>query len=155
MSARNRVHQGIMVDTPLAFSEILNLLFTHRTRTDGTAYRAADIARATGISPSQLSLLMSGQRQNTSLETARSIIGFFDVPMTVLNATTAEQVISIINEATNSNLPVIHLRSTMSRDLSPRALRQIQEIIEWVLEKENAERTGQPIPPLPNLNNDS
>ncbi|MEQ8677147.1 MAG: helix-turn-helix transcriptional regulator [Aggregatilineales bacterium] len=143
-----------MVDTPLAFSEILNLLFAHRTRTDGTPYRAADVARATGISASQLSLLISGQRQNTSLETARSIISFFDVSMEILNASTTEQAVTLINQTSDDDLPVIHLRSHLSKDLSPRSLRQIQEIIEWVLDKENAERTGQPTPPQPDFNDE-
>ncbi len=142
-----RFDKGILVDDILSFSDILNLLFEHRTRTDGTPYRASDVSRATGVSASQLSLLMSGRRQNTSLETARAIIGFFDVSMEILTVKTPEQAISMIEDDSRT----IQLRSELSKDLSPRALRQISEIIEWVIEKEYAERANRPIPPPPDF----
>jgi transcriptional regulator with XRE-family HTH domain len=73
----------------------LKLLLAHSTRSDGTAYKAADVARGTGVSPAQISLLLSGQRSNTSMETASALLRFFDVSFDVLNATSEKEVIEI------------------------------------------------------------
>src|SRR5690242_19631628 len=82
----------------LPFAEILKLLFLHRTREDGTPYKAADVARATAVSPAQISLLLSGQRSNTSIEIARSLIRFFDVSFDILNVSTVEEATKLIDD---------------------------------------------------------
>jgi transcriptional regulator with XRE-family HTH domain len=138
----------------LAFSDVLKLLFKHRTRSDGTPYKAADVARGTGISPAQISLLLSGQRTNTSLEIATALLRFFDVSFDVLNATSEEEVIKLIDASKMKSESSFRLRGKLAQELSPRALRQIEQLIEYVLEREHAEREGQPLPPPPYLYDD-
>lgn len=136
---------------PLPFNEVLKLLFTHRTRPDGIPYKAAEVARATGISPAQLSVLLSGQRQNTSIEFARALIRFFDVPIQILDAASEQQVIDVIATRQPKTEAAIRLRSVLGSELSPRALRQIGQLVEYVLEREHAVRQGLPLPPVPKL----
>lgn len=140
---------------PLPFGDILKLLFEHRTRPDGTAYKAIEVARATGISPAQLSLLVSGQQRNTSIDFARAILRFFDVPIQILEATSEQQVIDAIATRQPKTEAAIRLRSALGSELSPRALRQIGQLVEYVLEREHAARQGLPLPPVPKLGEDS
>jgi transcriptional regulator with XRE-family HTH domain len=136
---------------PLSFSEILQVLFTHSLRADGTPYKAADVARATGVSPAQISLLLSGQRTSTSIEIARSLLGFFKVSLDILNVTSTQQAQEFIIACRPEHQPTIRLRGTLGQELSTAALQQIEQLIEYVLQREYATRTGQSLPSLPHL----
>lgn len=139
---------------PLPFTDVLRLLFTYRTRPDGKPYKAVEVARATGISPAQLSVLLNGQRQNTSIEFARALLRFFDVPIQILDATSEQQVIDLIGVQQPQADASIRLRGQLSKDLSSRALDQIETLIEYVLQREHAARHGEPPPPLPDFRED-
>lgn len=139
---------------PLAFTDILKLLFIHRTRNDGSSYKAADIARGSGVSPAQISLLLSGQRANTSIETASALLRFFEVSLDVLNATSEQEVIEFVKARDMKSESSLRLRGKLAQELSPQALHQIEQLIEYVLEREHATREGQPIPPPPHLDNE-
>jgi transcriptional regulator with XRE-family HTH domain len=140
-----------MDNQPLPFSDLLELLFEHRRKPDGSAYKAAEVVRASGVSASQISLLVNGQRQNTSVDTARALLQVFDVPLDILNARSKAEVIALLDTLPQRGDPAIRLRGALSRELSPRALRQIEQLIEYVLAREHALEAGQPEPPLPDL----
>jgi len=139
------------VAQPLPFSEILRLLFEYRLQPDGSAYKAADVARESGVSASQISLLINGQRQSTSISSARSLLHFFKVPITILDVETREQAIAMLKALPPMGEPSIRLRGPLSQQLSPRALTQIGQLVEYVLAREAALERGLPEPPLPDL----
>jgi transcriptional regulator with XRE-family HTH domain len=134
---------------PLAFADLLKLLFAHRTREDGTIYKAADVARATGVSQPYISLLMSGQRPNTSIEIARTLIRFFDVSLDILNATTEQEALEFIAERPKKPNASIKLHGRLADELSSRALSQIEELVLYIIAREKAEDEGEPLPPPP------
>jgi transcriptional regulator with XRE-family HTH domain len=142
----------IIMPEPLSLTEILNLLFKYRTKSDGSPYKAIEVARATGVSPAQISLLLSGQRPNTSFEIARALLRFFAVPLDVLNATSEQEVIALVAQPPRPTEPILHLRGSLSQDLSPTALAQIEQLIEYVLRREYALRHDETLPPPPDFN---
>lgn len=137
------------MNEPMAFAELLKLLFLHCTREDGTPYKPADVARATGVTRSQLSLLLNGQRSGASVELARTLIGFFEVSLDVLNATSEQEVLEFVALRKKKAEPTLRIRGRLVEELSPRALQQMEQLIAYVLERDHAEREGLPVPPTP------
>ena len=139
------------MDNPLPFSELLELLFEHRRKPDGSAYKATEVAHGSGVSTSQISLLVNGQRQNTTIETAKALLRFFEVPLEILNAASQDEAVKFLKALPQAGEPLIRLRGPLSKELSPQALEQIQQLIEYVLAREQAVLEGKPEPPLPDF----
>lgn len=142
----------------MKFSELFNLLLDHVVKPDGRKYMLIEIAEATGISDKQLGLYKRHEKNNPTLDTIQAIFNFFNVPMAFLDAHTPQEALDIIKAAQQleaSNMshepvdPQLRFRSPQGMDLSPRALNQVQEIVSWVIHREQALTKGEAEPPFP------
>jgi transcriptional regulator with XRE-family HTH domain len=142
---------------PMPINQLINLLFTQVTKPDGRPYTAAEVAQATGVSTSMISALRTGRRQNPSLDLARDILKFFDVPLVYLDATSMDEALEIIQnraQATKGKGSLIFRDATNGLGLSLQALEQIEAVVEYIIERKKAQEMGLPEPEKPDFEDD-
>ena len=129
--------------------QLINLLFTQTTKPDGRTYQSNEVAEATGISASMISALRTGRRMNPSLETIRQLLDFFNAPLSYMEAKTKEEAIAILNQRTEAQHAQIRFRGIENQELSPQGRRQVEALLKFVIDYENALAQGLPEPQLP------
>lgn len=134
----------------LSKRELINLLFSEVLQPDGRQYSASDVVRATGVSHSFISMLRSGKHTNPSFAAIQQILDFFEVPMAYMDAESVDEAKAIIHnrERYGPHLAV-RFRKTEGLDLSPRALQQVETLIQYALAREKALDQGLPPPEPP------
>ena len=146
-----------VMSNQMPIDQLINLLFTQITKPNGRAYAAAEVARATGVSTAMISALRTGRRQNPSLEIVRGILQFFDVPLVYIDARSIDEALEIIQNRDRYAKPkgFLSFRNASSDiGLSPRALEQIETVVDYIIERKKAQEAGLPEPEMPNFEED-
>jgi transcriptional regulator with XRE-family HTH domain len=133
----------------LTTQHLINLLFAQTTKPDGRLYTALEVAEQSGISPSMISALRTGNRSNPSLEMMRAILDFFNAPLAYMDARTKEEAIDILNQRTDAQLEHIRFRGIGNEGLSHEGREQVEALLKFVMAYEKALVEGLPQPKLP------
>lgn len=135
---------------PLPLDKLVNLLFIYVRKSNGREYINKDVASGSGVSKASLTLIRQGKQQNPTLNTIRALLAFFDVPSNYLDASSKEEAIQII-ESKHKNVSRLKFR-TQDSELSPRAMQQIRDIVQYALEVQHAQEHNLPEPELLDFN---
>ena len=133
----------------LTTQQLVNLLFTQTTKPDGRTYQSNEVAEVTGISTSMISALRTGRRTNPSLETIRQLLDFFNAPLSYMEAKTKEEAIAILNQRTEAQHAQIRFRGIENQEMSPQGRKQVEVLLKFVIDYENAVAHGLPEPKPP------
>jgi transcriptional regulator with XRE-family HTH domain len=131
------------LSTRLTTEVLINLLFEHLRRPDGSTYTSVEVADGSGVSTAQISSLRSGRRDNPTLEVIHKLMDFFEVPMAYLDAKSEAQAIEILRYKDN-----LRFRNTDSQ-LGIEEYEKILEIMRWIRADERARMEGKATPPKP------
>lgn len=132
---------------------LINLLFNQITQADGRPYTSKEVAEQTGISLSMISQLRTGKRTNPSLDLAKALLGFFNVPLAYMEAQSKEDALEIIKNR-HREKPPIRFRGIENVGLSPKAQRQVEALLKFIVEHEKAVAEGRPEPDPPRFDNE-
>ncbi|MGB7339854.1 MAG: helix-turn-helix transcriptional regulator [Phototrophicaceae bacterium] len=141
--------------TPISFSVIFNLLLKYCHKSDGKKYTLVELAETIDISRPQLTQYKMGNHNNPTLESIRSILDVFGMPITLLDCHDEAEAIQLIQDVQNGGVnPSLRFRNPDARGLSDEALTQVESIFEWIVKREKAIRDGDDIPDLPEFSAD-
>ncbi len=132
----------------LTIQQLINLLFNHITLPDGRPYTTKEVAAQTGVSLSMISAMRTGTRTNPSLEIVQAILHFFNVPLAYMDAQTKEEAIEILQNRELYNQP-IRFRGIEDVGLSPKAQKQVEALLKYIVQHEKAVAEGRPEPNPP------
>ena len=132
---------------------LINLLFNNITQPDGRQYTVKEVAEQTGVSLAMISQLRTGSRTNPSLEITKALLHFFDVPLSYMDAETKEEAIEILQNR-DANKPPIRFRGIEDVGLSPKAQKQVEALLKYIVAHEKAVAEGRAEPKPPRFDNE-
>lgn len=132
---------------------LINLLFNQITQPDGRPYTSKEVSEKTGVSLSMISQLRTGNRSNPSLDLTKALLGFFNVPLSYMEAKTKEEALEIIQNR-NLEKPPIRFRGVEEIGLSPKVQKQVEALLKFVVQFEKAVAEGLPEPAPPHFDSD-
>lgn len=139
----------------IKFSTIFNLLLKNCPKPNGAKYTLVELSETIGISRPQLTQYKMGKHNNPTLESIRSILDIFGMPITLLDCKDEEEALQLIKDVQSGRVnSTVHFRNPDARGLSDEALTQVESIFEWIVKREKAIRDGEDIPDLPDFSDD-
>jgi len=136
------------------FSDLLNLLMNHCRKENGRPYSLAELSRGTGISGNQLGMYRRHQHNNPTLESIRSILDFFQMPIAILESRTQSEALAMITAVQNGQKihhPSQAIANALPRETEPsdEGMEQMKALVDWVIRRERALLNGEeePVPP--------
>lgn len=81
---------------PLPIAEIVDFLFKNIRKVDGSTYSEYEVSKAISLGASSVGFIRSGKTTNPGLDTIRKLCFFFEVPLTIFQCQTIEDVKEVI-----------------------------------------------------------
>ena len=143
----------------LSFSVLLNLLIDNIPDEGGDKYSLSEISRQTGISVNALGHYRRGSHSNPTYDNIVMLMDFFEMPLAYLDCTNRVDAMKMIttihpqeeDQEAASKLPSVRFRTPEGLSVSGEALHQVKELVQWVLDREEALSKGEDEPPLPDF----
>lgn len=140
----------------IPFSTLFNLLLDNVRKPNDSKYMLTEIAEATELSTTQLSLYKRKLHNNPTIENATAILDFFDMPVVLIDCESEVEALNIIHSVRDKAkkepaLPPVRFRNPEGLSISDEAMYQVKELLSWVFAREEALKNGDPEPPLPDF----
>ena len=143
----------------LSFTVLLNLLIDNIPDDNGDKYSLSGISRQTGISVNALGHYRRGSHTNPTYDNLVMIMDFFEMPLAYLDCTNRVDAMKMITTIhpqeedleADAKLPSVRFRTPEGLSVSGEALHPVKELVQWVLDREEALSKGEDEPPLPDF----